>query len=223
VSPGTDLKNRIARALAAHALRVAVPDRAEWTKAMMHEQEHLPPDASALSWALGCAFVSYRARLRSMTRLPDLPRWAEVPRWAQLTIWLLCFGPPIANFIPIVDTTAHGHPLWWAGMLPYPAMQEGLIFGSATLIEPIGLAAALWALSSPAHRLGTTFMVALWTLTALATVYVGVPALSAEWRAIATPGEIFSLVLNFVLLPALGVALLQRLDACRRPAAAQGA
>ena len=211
MSPRTDLKTRIARALTAHAARVAEPDHAEWTTAMIHEQEHLPPEASALSWALGCVFVSYRARLRAMTRLPDLPRWV------LLMILLLCLGPPCANFINVIVSTAQGYPIFpGSRVLPYTVMQEGLIFGSATLIGPVGLAAALWALSSPAHRLGTMFMVVLWMFTAWATVYVGVPALSAEWRALATPGAILTLLLNFVLLPALGVALLQGLSARRR-------
>jgi hypothetical protein len=210
----TDRKSRIARALAAHAVRVAAPDHAEWTKAMMHEQEHLPPDASVLSWAFGCVSVSYRARLRSITRLPDPPR----SRWALLMILLFCLAGPCVNFIHIAQSIALGYPLYFGVGLPYTAMQEGLIFGSATLIGPIGLVAALWTLSSPAHRPGTLFMVVLWTLTAWATVYVGVPAQSAEWRAVATPTQIFNLLLNFVLLPALGVALLQRLDARRRPA-----
>jgi hypothetical protein len=212
VSPSTDLKSRLARALAAHALHVAAPDHTEWTTAMIHEQAHLPPDASALSWALGCVFVSYRARLRSITRLPDLPR----SRWALLIILLFCLAPPCVNFIHIALSIALGYPLYFGVGLHYTVMQEGLIFGSATLIGPVGLAAALWTLSSPTHRPGTMFMVILWTLNVWAIVYVGLPAQSAEWRAIATPGQIFSLLLNFVLLPALGVALLQRLDARRR-------
>lgn len=211
MSRRNDLRSRVARALAAHAVRVAEPDNTEWTKAMMHEQEHLPPDASALSWALGCVSVSYRGRLRAMIKLPDLLRWVGL-----VTIFLVCLGPPSVNFVSIAASTAQGHPLPWASMLHYSVVQEGLIFGSATLIGPIGIAAALWALSSPAHRLGTMFMVVLWMLTAWATVYVGLPAHSAEWRALATPGEIFSLLLNFVILPALGVTLLQRLDAGRR-------
>ncbi len=209
-----NLKNRIARALAAHAVLVGDPDHAEWTNAMIHEQEYLPPDASALSWALGCVFVAYRARLRSMTRLPDLPPWAL----------FVCLLPPCANFIHVAVSTAQGYPIFpSARLLPYTLTQEGLIFGSATLIGPVGLAAALWTLSSPARRPGTIFMVVLWTLTALGTVYVGVPFLSAEWRALATPlpVAIWDLLLNFVLLPALAVAQLQRLEARRRsPAAA---
>jgi hypothetical protein len=193
-------------------MRVAAPDHNEWTTAMIHEQEHLPPDASALSWALGCVFVSYRGRLRAAIRLPRLLRWV-----ALLMILLVCLGPPCANFINVVVSTAYGYPPFpGARALPYTVMQEGLIFGSATLIGPIGLAAALWTLASPTHRPGTMFMAVLWTLTALSTVYVGVPAQSAEWRAVATPGQIPTLILNFELLPALGVALLQRLDLRRR-------
>ena len=211
MSARPDLTSRIARALAAHAVRVAAPDQAEWTKAMMHEQEHLPPDASALLWALGCVSFSYRGRLRAMTRLPDLLRWV-----ALLGIFVICLGPPCANFINVAVSTLQGNPLYWAARLPYSVMQEGLIFGSATLIGPVGLAAALWILSSSAHRLGTRFRVVLWMLTAWATVYVGLPAQSAEWRALATSGQILTLLFNLVLLPALGVALLQRIDARRR-------
>jgi hypothetical protein len=214
VSPRTDLKSRIARALAAHAVRVADPDHAEWAKAMIHEQEHLPPDASALSWALGCVSVSYRGRLRGMIRLPDQLRWVTL-----LMIFLLCLGPACWNFVHIAVSTAQGYPLFpGARALPYTLMQAGLIFGSATLIGPIGLAAALWTLSSPAHRPGTMFMVVLWTLTAWAIYMLRLPA-QYPLLSHAKPGtEIFTVLLNFVLLPALGVALLQWLAGRRRPA-----
>ena len=217
MSARTDLKSRIARALAAHAVRIAEPDHAEWIKAMMREQEHLPADASELSWALGCVFVSYRARLRSMTRFPELPRWA------LLMIFLLCLGPACWNFIYIAVSTAQGYPLFpGARTLPYTALQEELIFGSATLIGPIGLAAALWTLSSPAHRPGTMFMVVLWTLTAWAMCTFGLPA-QYPLLAHSKPGaQILNVVLNFVLLPAVAVAQLQRLGARRRPSAGPG-
>ncbi|MEJ0007546.1 MAG: hypothetical protein WDM77_14580 [Steroidobacteraceae bacterium] len=205
MNPHTDLKSRIARALAAHAVRVAAPDHAEWTTAMIHEQKHLPPDASALSWALGCVSVSYRGRLRTMIRLPDLLRWV-----ALLVIFLLCLTPPSWNFIYIALSTAQGYPL---------SPGARLIFGSATLIGPIGLAAALWTLSSPSHRPGTMFMIVLWALTAWAITMVRLPAqypLLAH-MAHAKPGiQILTILLNFVLLPVLGVALLQTIDARRR-------
>ena len=150
-----------------------------------------------------------------MIRLPDLLRWV-----ALLLVFLLCLGPACWNFIHIAVTAAHGYPLFpGAVALPYSSMQAGLIFGSATLIGPVGLAAALWTLSSRAHRLGTISMVVLWMLTALGILYTGVPALSAEWRNLATPPAYFDLLLNFVLLPAVGVALLQKLDARKRRSA----
>ena len=116
-----------------------------------------------------------------MTRLPDLPRWA------LLTLFVLCLGPACANFIIVTATAGQGSPLNWAATLHYTVMQEGLIFGSATLIGPIGLAAALWTLSSPARRLGTMSMAVLWTLTVWAIAYVGFPAQSAAWRAHSSP------------------------------------
>src|ERR1700722_2696670 len=100
MNPRTDLKSRIARALAAHAVRVADPDNAEWTTAMINEQEHLPPDAPTLSWALGCVTVSYRGRLRAMNRLPNLLRWL-----ALLMILLICLEPACWNFIYITLST----------------------------------------------------------------------------------------------------------------------
>lgn len=209
MNPRTDLKSRIARGLAAHAVRVAEPHHTEWTTAMRHEQENLPPDASTLSWALGCVSVSYRGRLRAMIRLPD------PPRWLLLTALLLCLGPACAYFIFVAVSTAQGFLLF---TLPYTVVQEGLIFGSATLIGPIGLAAALWTLSSPAHRPGTTFIAVLWLLTSWAlAVYVGLLAqygLLAHIRA--APGPMLALLGPFVLLPALAVGQLQWLNARRR-------
>ena len=218
MSPPTDLKSRIARALAAHAVRVAESDHAEWTTAMIHEQEHLPPDASALSWALGCVAVSYRGKLRAMTRLPDPLRWV-----ALFMMFLLCLGPACWNFVHIAVSAAQGYPLFpGARALPNSLMQAGLIFGSATLIGPVGLVAALWTLSSPAHRPGTVFMVVLWTLTAWAICTLRLPA-QYPLLTHAKPGtEIFTILLNFVLLPALGVALLQSLDVRRRQSAGPG-
>jgi hypothetical protein len=217
VSARADLKSRIARALAAHAVRVAEPDDAEWTKAMMHEREHLPPDASVLSWALGCVSVSYRGRLRAIT-FPDLLRWV-----ALLMLLLLCLGPACWNFIHITVSVAQGYPLFpGARAFPATSMQAGLIFGSATLVGPIGLAASLWTLSSPAHRPGTMFMVVLWTLTAWGFHMLRLPAQYPLLTHTSPGNEIFTILLNFVLLPALGVTLLQCLDVRRRRTSSPG-
>jgi hypothetical protein len=215
VSPRTDLKSRIAQTLAAHAVRVAEPGHAEWAMAMMHEQEHLPPDASVLSWALGCVSVSYRGRLRTVIRLPNLLRWVGL-----LAIFIVCLGPPCWNFNYIAVSTAQGSSLFpGAHALPYTALQAALLFGSATLIGPIGVAAALWTLSSRTRRPGTILMVVLWTLTAWALWMVSLPAqypLLTHMAHVKPVTQILTLLLNFVFLPSIGVALLQLLDTRRR-------
>ena len=70
-----------------------------------------------------------------MLRLPDLLRSVVL-----LVILVLCLTPPSWNFFYIAWSTAHGYPL---------SPGARLVFGSATLTGPIGLAAALWTLSSP--------------------------------------------------------------------------
>jgi CDP-diglyceride synthetase len=200
VNPRTDLTKKIAQALAAHAVRVGAPAHAEWTKAMMHEQEHLPPDASAVSWALGCVCVSYRGRIRALIRLPNAPR-----RVALLGILLLCLIPASWSFMYVASNIAQDYPL---------SSGARLDLGLATLIGPIGLAAALWTLASPSHRPRTIFIVVLWALTVWAITMM---TLSAQYPLLthAKPG-ITKILLNLVVLPVLVVALLQALDVRRR-------
>ena len=212
MSSRADLRSRIARALAVHAVRVAGQDHAEWTTAMMHEQEHLPSHASTLSWALGCVSVSYRGRLRAMINVPGLLRWM-----ALFVIFLVCLMPASWTFIHITLSTAQGNSLYpGAHAVPYTSLQAALIFGSATLIGPMGLGAALWTLASPAHRPGTLFMVILWGLTAWAICTLRLPAQYPLLTHVRPGTETLTILLNFVFLPAVGMALLQRLDARRR-------
>jgi hypothetical protein len=211
MNPRSNLQDRLANYLAAHALWVAAPDDAEWTRAMIHEQEHLPADTSALSWALGCVLVGYLGRFRAMTRLSDFPRWF------LLADLLLCLGPACACLIFVAVSTAQGYsPL--AGT-SYTVTQEGLFFGSAALIGPLGLAAAFWTLSSAAHRLGKGPVIALWLLTAWTlTVYLGLLTLlllHAHFRGTAIMLWL-GLFLPFALLPTLAVAQLQRLNTRER-------
>ena len=217
MSPRANLRSGIARALAAHAMRVAAPESAEWIRAMIHEQEHLPPDTSALSWALGCVLISYRGRLCTMTRLPDLPRWL------LLTALLLCLGPTCAIFIFVAVSTAQGYPLF--AMMPHSMILQGLIFGSSALIGPLGLAAAFWTLSSSAHRLSTRLMGLLWLLTAwalavyvgwLAQLYTTLPGINHRLLAYARNEILTLFVPFFVVLPAVAVALLQWVDSRRQ-------
>jgi len=200
VNPRTDLTRKIARALASHAARVGAPAHAEWTKAMMHEQEHLPPDASAVSWALGCVCVSYRGRIRAMIRLPN-----ALGRVALLVILLLCLIPASWCLTYVASNVAHDYPL---------SPGARLILGAATLIGPLGFAVALWTLASPSHRPGKMLMVVLCALTAWAITML---RLSAQYPLVthAKPGFTM-LFMNFVLLPVLGVELLRTLDVHRR-------
>jgi hypothetical protein len=193
VNPRTDLTRRIARALASHAVRVGAPAHAEWTKAMMHEQEHLPSDASAVSWALGCVCVSYRGRIRAMIRLPDALR-----RMALLVILPLCLIPASWSFLYVVSNVTQDYPL---------SAGARLTLGLATVIGPIGFAAALWTLASPSHRPGKMLMVVLCALTAWATTIL---SLSAHYPLLthAKPG-FPKILMIFVVLPVLAVALLQ--------------
>ena len=161
---------------------------------MMREQEHLPPGVSALAWALGCVVVSYKGKLRAMMRLPALLR-----RVALLVILVLCLTPPSWNFFYIALSAAQGYPL---------SPVARLMFGSATLIGPIGIAAVLWTLSSPAHRPGTRSMLVLWALTAWGVAMVRLPAQYPllTHTAHATPEtQVFTILLNFVILPVLAV------------------
>jgi hypothetical protein len=196
----TELTRKIARTLTSHAVRVGAPAHAEWTKAMMHEQEQLPPDASAVSWALGCVYVSYRGRFRAMIRWPNGLR-----RAALFGLLVLCLIPASWSFIYVASNIAQDYPL---------SSGARLILGLATLIGPIGLAAALWTLASPSHRPRTVFIVVLWSLTAWAITML---TLSAQYPLLthAKPG-IKKILMNLVVLPVLAVALLQTLDVRRR-------
>ena len=202
MSPDINLKSRIARALAEHAVRVAEPGSAEWVTAILQEQAHLPSGASALSWALGCLWVSYRAKLCAMSRLPAPLRCAFL-----LIIFALCLTPSCWNFFYITLSTAQGYPL---------SPGARVLFGLATLIGPFGVAAALWTLSSPSHRPGRWFMVVLWALAACALTMLRLPAQYPLLTHVKPGTETLTILLNFVLLPVLGVALLQILDVRRR-------
>jgi hypothetical protein len=132
---------------------------------------------------------------------------------ALLAIILVCLTPACGNFLYIAASTIRGYPLW---AFPYTVLQAGLIFGSATLIGPIGLAATIWTVLSPAHRPGTNFMVVLWTLTAWATAMLRLPAQYPFFTHVRPGTELPTVLLNLVLLPALAVALLHTVEGRRR-------
>lgn len=146
-SPG-GLTDRIVRMLAAHAMRVSMPSRREWIAAMVHELEHVPTGGASLSWALGCLFVSYIAWVEVMAR-----SLLNLPRWLLLLEMLLCLGPACAYFVCVTVSTMNGYMLF--NLSPeYSSTQQGLIFGSATLVGPFGLVIAFRTLFLPTYRPG---------------------------------------------------------------------
>jgi hypothetical protein len=200
MTPGREIKDRLAHALLAHAAKVGAPDHAEWIQAIAHEWEHLPKGQAALSWALGCVFVSYTGRVRAMLRSPV--HW---PRWLILLEMLICLGPASAYFVLISISTVQGYLLF----LPTQGLtqlQEGLIFGSAALIGPVGLFAAYKTLFShtPPHGSLMTIVLAslvAWAMTVCAGLFGYLHLEVAAWFAM--------YVLPFVLLPAAAVAHLR--------------
>lgn len=117
MSQRAEIRDRIARALVAHAARIAASDQADWIAAMGNELEHLPRSESALSWAPGSVFVSYTGRMRVMIRSS-----AEWPRWLLLLEILLCLGPATAYFMFVSVSIAQGYTLFPAE--GYTPLQE---------------------------------------------------------------------------------------------------
>jgi hypothetical protein len=203
-----DINDRIARALVAHAARVAAPDQTEWIAAIARELEHLPRGEAALSWALGCVFVSYTGVLRGLIR-----NSVDWPRWLKLLEMLLCLGPATAYFAFIGASTVQGYTLF-PGQ-GYTQAQEALIFGSATLIGPVGLIAAFRTLFSRTYIPGKLLATLLWLLAAWAmTVFVAL-LVHFHLELLAWCG----MLLPLALLPATAVAHLAWLSSLRRRAA----
>jgi hypothetical protein len=191
-----EIKYRVARGLVAHAERVAALDHADWIEAIAHELVHLPPGEAVMSWALGCVLVSYTGRVRAMIRSP-----ANWPRWLTVLEMLICLGPVTAYFVLICVSTVQGYTLF----LPTQGLtqiQEGVIFGSAALIGPVGLMAAWSALFSRTQVLGRSWTVVLalliaWALSACVALLGYFHLELAAWFGL--------YCLPFVLLPAVAV------------------
>jgi len=70
------IRTRCARALGRHLVRVMPLSRAEWALAMKAEIEAIGDPGAALSFALGCARVGYRRRLRTVSGALAVTRWS---------------------------------------------------------------------------------------------------------------------------------------------------
>jgi hypothetical protein len=195
----------MARALLAHAARLAVPDNADWIAAMERELEHVPTSASALSWALGSVMVSYKGRIRAVLR-----NSADWPRWLLLLEMSLCLGPMTAYFIFVSVSIAQGYTLFPAQ--GYTSVQEGVLFASATAVGPIGLLCACRTLFSrhywPGRLLtGLLWLLAAWSIAIFVALLMHFHLGLAAWCGMLLP---------FALLPASAVAHLAWLASIRR-------
>jgi len=198
---GEATAQKMAALLVRHAVWVAPPERKEWSHAMINELDHVPPGASVLRWAAGCALVSYLERINIMTRsLTNLPRWLLSLEMA------LCLVPVTWLFIAILTATARGR----------LAMEYGILSGSATLLGPVCVAVAMrivFARKSSVGRLTATLLplLAAWTVVAYAgqLLHNGSP-FSEWWRE-------FVLI---ALLPSWAVVHLLQINSERRATAA---
>lgn len=165
---------KAARGLVQHAARISPPERAEWAQAMANELDYLSPDTSPVGWALGCILVCYSERIRAMIR-----SLKSLPRWVLILEMLVCFLPLTLLFSAVVQRGLHG------GFTP----PEALLYGSATILGPLGLAAALRSIFTQSASMSRAAIVALcllaaWTLTAYSAQILtfGQSHLSDWWR-----------------------------------------
>jgi hypothetical protein len=135
---------------------------------------------------------------------------ADWPRWLKLLEILLCLGPATVYFLFVATSTIQGYTLF-PGQ-GYTLAQEALIFGSATLIGPVGLVCAFRTLFSRTYA-PSIFLAALlgllaaWTMTAFVTLLVHFHLEPLQWCAMLLP---------FALLPTAAVAHLAWLGSIRR-------
>jgi hypothetical protein len=142
------LKHRAALRLLQHAAKVLPPNREHWADAMAAEIAHIPDDAAALKWAVGCVVASYSERIEDMTTVrPGLSRWV-------LFVEMFCFlAMPTFGFFDVLTP-------------PYYAPLRVTVFIlSLALLGPVGLVVAFKTVVLNRPRLPT---VAAWALRILA-------------------------------------------------------
>lgn len=198
------LARRLAASLASHAVRTSSSDRAAWCEAMVNELDHIPADAHALRWALGCLFVSYSERVRLMTRGS-----ASLPSWLLALEMAVCLVPLTLLFVAVLMNVVHLPGMMQGHMRPADALQY--LIGS--LVGPAGLAVALRTIFVPSRPIGRATRVllgalALWTLLAFTGQRVHDGTLLTAWREF----------LLIAVLPAVAVCHLIRISYERRTA-----
>jgi hypothetical protein len=165
---------RLARGLMKHAAAISPQERAEWTQAISNELDYLSPGMCAVRWALGCVLVCYSERIYTMIR-----SLGSLPRWTLVLEMLMCFTPLTLVFSNVVLTGVHG------GFTPLTF----LLYGSGSVLGPLGLAAAFRSIFSVPGGMSRAAIAGLcllsvWTLAAytLQLVTFGQSNLSDWWR-----------------------------------------
>jgi uncharacterized membrane protein YhdT len=187
---------KVAVLLLKHAAWVSPPDRKEWAQAMLNELDHVPSDASALWWALGCTFVSYRERMRSVTRpMTNLPRWLLSLEMA------VCLVPLTWLFIAVISMMV-------GERMP---SEYGILAGSAALLGPLGLAVAARIVFDARGSVGraTTIVLTLlaaWTVLAYSGQVLQNGTFLSTWRE----------YVLIAVLPVLAAVHLLRINSERR-------
>jgi hypothetical protein len=191
---------RLAQALARHAVRISPPQRAQWSRAMANEMDHLPTQASKLAWAFNCLAVSYTERVRIMSR-----NILSLSRWVLALEMLLCFLPLTGMCYAVIVTAFYGF---------YQPLNAVLLC-AATAVGPYGLfitvrhgilGRAVKSRLTPPLLCG----LALWNLLAYTSQFAGQGAPLSAWRE----------VLLCAVFPALGSFHLWNILAPRRTALA---
>jgi hypothetical protein len=142
---------RVARRLVKHAALASPKERTDWAQAMINELDYLPPDLSAVSWALGCIYAAYSERTRTMIR-----SFESLPRWVLALEMLVCFLPLTLLFASVILTGLHG-----GFTLPVC-----LLYCSGALLGPLGLLAALRSIFSKSGAMSRVAIAGLCLLTA---------------------------------------------------------
>jgi hypothetical protein len=138
---------------------------------MMSEVDHLPSAGAAIRWAVGCVIAGYIERI-SMSRSSR-----HLSRWVLSLEMLLCFVPVTCLFEAVMSSSIR--------VMVSP--QTTLLFLSATVIGPIGLAIATKTVvfrRALGRMTGAALCVlALWTFASYLALSLRNPAaLSADWR-----------------------------------------
>jgi hypothetical protein len=164
---------------------------------MIAEVHHLPSAGAAVRWAIGCIFAGYLEKMRTMNH-----PIGHVARWVLSLEMLICFVPVTVLFVGVILGAMRG--AW--------SISTSLLYASATLIGPIGLAISVKSLAL-GQAIGRTTIAAMcllaaWTFVSyLALVLGNQSSRSSDWW------QIFVLI---AFLPVLAVGHLAFIGAKTR-------